>query len=63
LASSREMASGVVAASTQRMGPRAAAAVLDVGEEDVPNEPAPASSTGARQVSVGGAHRPARQRA
>lgn len=33
--------------------PRAAAAVLDVGEEDVPDEPAPAGSTEARRVSVG----------
>ena len=33
--------------------------MLDVGEEDVPDEPAPASSTGARRVGVGWAQRQA----
>jgi hypothetical protein len=36
-------------------GPRAAAAVLDVGEEHVPDEPAPAGSTATRLVGLGGA--------
>jgi hypothetical protein len=38
---------------------RAAVAVLDVGEEDVPDEPAPAASTAARRISVGCAQRQA----
>jgi hypothetical protein len=41
------------------MGPGAAAAVLDVGEEHVPDEPAPAGSTGARLAGVRGAQRQA----